>query len=173
MIIKRKLISHILILFIISFTHKSLAGVSIQTLDSWRIESYTPDHLMVRKPSEKSDSYLAFEMSRPFCICKALTFVRYETNEFKDDQEIDGQIVFNFMRPKKVTFKVKVAEEDWYVLGIKNFPTIRSADILDIKSDYFKDRFDIRGLDYVMDQSKAMCESFIEYEYVEAKEIDA
>ena len=172
MIIRRKLISLSLILLIISFTHKSLAGVSIQTLDSWRIESYTPDNLMVRKSSEKSDSYLAFEMSRPFCICQALTFVRYEQNEFKDDQEIEGQIVFNLMRPKKVTFKVRVAEEDWYVLNIKNFPTIRSVEILDIKSEYFKDRFDIRGLDNVMDQSKAMCKSFIEYEYVEAKEID-
>ena len=172
MIINRKLITHILVLLIISFSQKSLTEISIQTLDSWRIESYSSDNLMVRKPSEKSDSYLAFEMSRPFCICEALTFVRYEQNEFKDKQEIEGQVVFNFMRPKKVTFKVRIADEDWYVLGIKNFPTIRGADIIDIKSEHFKDRFDIRGLDNVMKQSKAMCESFVEYEFVEAKEID-
>ncbi len=172
MTIKRKEINHILIILFLLFTNQSLAEVSIQTLDSWKIESYSPDSLMVRKPSEKSDSYLAFEMSRPFCICEALTFVRYEQNEFKDKQEIEGQIVFNFIRPKKVTFKVRLAEEDWYVLGIKNFPTIRGADILDIKSEFFKDRFDIRGLDNVMDQSKSMCESFIEYEFPSAKELD-
>ena len=67
---------------------------------------------------------------------------------------------------------MKVADHDWYVLGIKQFPTIRDADILDIKSEYFKDRYDIRGLDHVMAQSKTMCESFFEYQQVKAKEID-
>ena len=157
---------------LILFSTHSLADIRIQTLDSWNIESYTADNLMVRKLSEKTDSYLAFEMSRPFCICEDLAFVRYESNEFKKNQEFEGQLVFNLMRPKKVTFVVKVADHDWYVLGIKQFPTIRDADILDIKSEYFKDRYDIRGLDHVMAQSKTMCESFIEYQQVKAKEID-
>ena len=145
--------------------------VRIQTLDSWKIESYSPDSLMVRKGAEESDSYLAIEVSRPFCICENLAIVRYEENNFKDKQEIEGTLSFNFLRSKRVTFKVNHADKDWYVLGLVDFPSIRNAEHLSIESDYFKDSYVITGLNHVMKQSTKMCESYIEYERVEPKEI--
>ena len=54
----------ILNLIILSlFSTHFLAEVSIQTLDSWNIESYSPDSLMVRKVAEDTDSYLAIVVS--------------------------------------------------------------------------------------------------------------
>ncbi len=159
-------------LVIILFTSQVFSGVSIQTLDSWTIESYTPDALMVRKDSELNDNYLAFEMSRPFCICEDLSFIIYQENEFKDKQEIEGKLSFNFLRSKNVTYKVYHADRDWFVLRLKNFPSIRGAEHLQIESPHFKDSYVITGLENVMEQSKKMCESFIEYQHVEAKEID-
>ena len=147
------------------------SNVRIQTLDSWKIESYTPDALMVRKDSELNDNYLAFEMSRPFCICEDLSFIMYQENEFKDKQEIEGKLSFNFLRSKKVTYKVYHADRDWFVLRLKNFPSIRKAEHLEIESPHFKDSYVITGLQHAMEQSKNMCESFIEYEHVEPKEI--
>ena len=73
------------------FTSLAFSDVRIQTLDSWNIESYTPDSLMIRKESEKSDNYLAFEMNRPFCICEDLSFIIYENNDLKPKQEIEGK----------------------------------------------------------------------------------
>ena len=148
------------------------SNVRIQTLDSWTIQSYTPDALMVRKDSEHNDNYLAFQMSRPFCICEDLSFIIYEENELKPKQEIEGKLSFNFLRSKKVTYKVHHADRDWFVLRLKNFPSIRGAEYLEIESPHFKDSYVITGLEQVMEQSKKICESYIEYEQVEAKEID-
>ena len=164
-----KALIHLIILSLFS-TH-FLAEVSIQTLDSWNIESYSPDSLMVRKVAEDTDSYLAIEVSRPFCICENLVIVRHGHHEFKDKQEIEGSLSFNFLRSKKVTYQVYHADRDWYVLRLKNFPSIRKAEHLEIESPHFKDSFVITGLEQVMEQSKDMCESFIEYEHVEPKEI--
>jgi hypothetical protein len=111
-------------------------------------------------------------MSRPFCICEDLSFIIYQDNEFKDKQEIEGKLSFNFLRSKKVTYKVYHADRDWFVLRLKNFPSIRGAEHLEIESPHFKDSYVITGLEQVMEQSKNMCESFIEYQQVEAKEID-
>ena len=154
------------------FTSQVFSNVSIQTLDSWTIQSYTPDALMVRKDSEHNDNYLAFEMSRPFCICEDLSFIIYEDNDLKPKQEIEGKLSFNFLRSKNVTYKVHHADRDWFVLRLKNFPSIRGADHLEIESPLFKDSYVITGLEQVMEQSKKMCESYIEYQHVEAKEID-
>ena len=148
------------------------SNVSIQTLDSWTIESYTPDALMVRKDSELNDNYLAFEMSRPFCICEDLSFIIYQDNEFKDKQEIEGSLSFNFLRSKRVTFKVQHADKDWFIMGIKHFPSIRGADHLTVHvGDYFKDSYVLTGLDHVMKQSTKMCESLYPYQHAEPKEI--
>ena len=110
-------------------------------------------------------------MSRPFCICEDLSFIIYQDNEFKDEQEIEGKLSFNFLRSKNVTYKVYHADRDWFVLRLKNFPSIRKAEHLEIESPHFKDSFVITGLQHAMEQSKNMCESFIEYEHVEPKEI--
>ena len=158
-------------IIVLLFTSQVFSNINIQTLDSWTIQSYTPDALMVRKDSELNDNYLAFEMSRPFCICEDLSFIIYQDNEFKDEQEIEGKLSFNFLRSKKVTYKVYHADRDWFVLRLKNFPSIRKAEHLEIESPHFKDSFVITGLEQVMEQSKNMCESFIEYEHVEPKEI--
>ncbi len=159
-------------IIVLLFTSQVFSNINIQTLDSWTIQSYTPDALMVRKDSELNDNYLAFEMSRPFCICEDLSFIIYQDNEFKDKQEIEGKLSFNFLRSKKVTYKVYHADRDWFVLRLKNFPSIRGAEHLEIESPHFKDSYVITGLEQVMEQSKNMCESFIEYQQVEAKEID-
>ena len=153
------------------FSTYSLADVSIQTLDSWNIESYSPDSLMVRKVSEDSDSYLAISVARPFCICEELSIVRYEDNQFKEKDLIEGKLSFNFLRSKSVNFKVKHADKDWYILGLVNFPSIRGAEHLSIESEYFKDSYVITGLDHVMQQSTKMCESLYPYEHVKPEEI--
>lgn len=144
-----------------------IAEVRIQTLDSWKIESYSPDSLMVTKSSESKDNYLAFEMSRPFCICEQLSFVMYEENEFTNKELIEGKLSFNFLRTKNVTYKIEHAQQGLFVLGLKNFPSIRNTEHLSIKSEHFEDEFVITGLSEVMQQSKDMCQSYIEYEYVE------
>ena len=157
---------------LILFSTHSLAEVSIQTLDSWNIESYSPDSLMVRKVAEDTDSYLAIEVSRPFCICENLVIVRHGHHDFEDKQEIEGSLSFNFLRSKKVTFKVQHADKDWFIMGIKHFPSIRGADHLTVHvGDYFKDSYVLTGLDHVMKQSTKMCESLYPYEHVEPKEI--
>ena len=124
------------------------------------------------KQSENNDNYLAFEMNRPFCICKQLSFVIYEDNKFEESQLVEGRLSFNFQSTKKVTYKIMHAEKDWYVLGLESFPSIRNAENIEIESSHFKDSFVITGLEEVMEQSKKMCESYIEYEYAEAQEID-
>ena len=152
-------------------TWQVFAEVRIQTLDSWQIQSFSPDALLVRKGSEITDSYLAIEVSRPFCICENLSIVRYEDNDLKEDQEIEGKLSFNFLRSKRVTYRVKHADKDWYVLSLVDFPSIRNTEHLSIESEFFKDSYVITGLDHVMKQSTKMCESFIEYERIEPKEI--
>ena len=170
--LKYTLLKLLMLFVIVIFSNNSLGAVRIQTLDSWNIESFTPDALMIRKESEKSDNYLAFEMNRPFCICEDLSFIIYEENDLKPKQEIEGKLSFNFLRSKNVTYKVHHADRDWFVLRLKNFPSIREADHLEIESPHFKDSYVITGLEQVMEQSKKMCESYIEYQHVEAKEID-
>jgi len=154
------------------FSTYSVAEVSIQTLDSWNIESYSPDSLMVRKVAEDTDSYLAIEVSRPFCICENLVIVRHGHHDFEDKQEIEGSLSFNFLRSKRVTFKVQHADKDWFIMGIKHFPSIRGADHLTVHvGDYFKDSYVLTGLDHVMKQSTKMCESLYPYQHAEPKEI--
>jgi len=127
---------------------------------------------MVRKVAEDTDSYLAIEVSRPFCICENLVIVRHGHHDFEDKQEIEGSLSFNFLRSKRVTFKVQHADKDWFIMGIKHFPSIRGADHLTVHvGDYFKDSYVLTGLDHVMKQSTKMCESLYPYQHAEPKEI--
>ena len=101
MTIKKNILRPALILAFILFANKSLGEVRIQTLDSWNIESYSPDALMVRKSSEHKNNYLAFEMNRPFCICSEVSFVMYEDNDFKSKQKMRFSD-FLLFRPSKI-----------------------------------------------------------------------
>ena len=170
MIVKRKLISHILVLLIISFSQNSLAEISIQTLDSWRIESYSSDNLMVRKPSEKSDSYLAFEMSRPFCICTdPLITTPIANSTYNKGDKIKATMSIDNYKPVDIIFEVVTFLNDTeFLLRPKFYPSLRYANIIKIKFEHNVPLDDIlfntKGMTNAMKQSEKICLSIFELE---------
>ncbi|MFL2697627.1 MAG: hypothetical protein ACJ0F4_00325 [Gammaproteobacteria bacterium] len=157
------------ILILLSFNLE--AEIQMQTLDSFEIQSLDADALVVSKVSESTDSHLSFLMSRPFCICNDLTFAILNTDtEIKEGDSLQGKMVID-LRAKPVTFSVEHKTDTLLLLTVQSFPSIRESSVIEIKTNFIEESYLTKGLKNVMEQSKKICESFIEYEQAEPKEI--
>ena len=157
--------------------------IDIRTIDAFKIKNLGSDRLIITKDSDNPDSLAGFYflMERPYCLCEEVSFVL--SNSSKEgfirpvaDSYFEGRMRVDFKRPKKITYRVKVADtsEDWNIISPKGpFPSIRNAEIVEITTPYGIERFILEGFKDVMRQATKICESFIPYEDegVEAKEV--
>ncbi len=157
--------------------------IDIRTIDAFKIKNLGSDRLIITKDSENPDSIAGFYflMERPYCLCEEVSFVLGNSSKEDfirpvEDSYFEGRMRVDFKRPKKITYRVKVADasEDWNIISPKGpFPSIRNAEIVEITTPYGIERFILEGFKDVMRQATKMCESFIPYEDegVEAKEV--
>jgi hypothetical protein len=77
-------------------------------------------------------------------------------------------------KSKQVKFKVflAVADKTTNIIKPKHFPSIREAKFIEIDTVYGNSRFIMEGFKEAMKQATKMCESFIPYITLEAKEMD-
>ena len=171
----------IILLFTVFFVATSTqAEVEILTIDSFMINSMGEDSLMVTKRDDDSgDNGFFFLMDRPFCICESVTFVQ-QTPDLKDFVRPEqgtyfyGTMKIDHKKSKEVKFKVflAVADKTTNVIEPMHFPSIREAKFIEIDTVYGQSRFIMEGFQEAMKQATKICESFIPYKRVEAKEME-
>ena len=157
------------------------ADIDLRTIDSFRINNLGPHSLMVSKESDTPDSNAGFFfiMDRPHCICERVTFVLHtpESDGFirpEEDTSTIGTMRVDFKKARKIEFEVFLARPNkkTNLIQPQNFPSIRNAKFIEINTVYGKDRFILEGFKDAMKQATKICESFIPYKRVEAKEMD-
>ena len=171
----------IVLLFTVFFAASSLAEVDILTIDSFFINSMGENSLMVTKKDNtaQGDNGFFFLMERPFCVCERVTFVQ-QTPKRKDferpeeDSYFFGSMKIDHKKSKEVRYRVILATPDKSTNLIEplHFPSIREAKFIEIDTVYGKSRFIMEGFKEAMKQATKICESFIPYKRVEAKEMD-
>ena len=173
------ILTKLIILFLTgALTGFSQAGISLTTIDSFRISNMGSHSLMVSKKSATPDSQAVFffQMERPFCLCEQPSFILGNPNlpGFErplEDSFTKGIFRYNLGRSTAVEFNVYLArpEQETNVIIPINFPSLRNLKVLDIETVYGKERFLLDGFSNVMKQSESMCQSFIPYEDEEVK----
>jgi len=171
----------IVLLFTGFFAASSLAEVDLLTIDSFFINSMGENSLMVTKKDDtaQGDNGFFFLMERPFCVCERVTFVqqtpqREDFKRPKEDSYFFGSMKIDHKKPKNVRYKVILAmpEKSTNLIEPLHFPSIREAKFMEINTVYGKSRFNMDGFSEAMKQATKICESFIPYKKVEAKEMD-
>jgi len=173
-IYKHTIITKLVILFLTGvLTSLSQAGVSLTTIDSFRINNIGSHSLMISKKSDTPDSqaFFSFLMHRPFCLCEAPSFVLDTPDSVGferplEDSYIKGLLTYDLERIQEVEFSIYLARPNRgnNVIRPINFPSLREVKVLDIETVYGNDRFSLKGFSNVMKQSSNMCQSFIPYE---------
>ena len=157
-----------------------IAEIEILTIDSFMINSMGENSLMVTKRDDVTgDNGFFFLMDRPFCVCESVTFVQ-QTPDLKDCERPEqgtyfyGTMKIDHKKSKEVKFKVFLAvpNKTTNVIEPMHFPSIREAKFVEIDTVYGKSRFIMEGFQDAMKQATKICESFIPYKKVEAKEMD-
>mgnify|MGYP006103844791 CR=1 FL=1 len=169
------------LIFLITFMPIS-ADIDLTTIDSFRINNLGSHSLMVSKESDTPDSNAGFFfiMDRPHCICERVTFVLHtpESNGFirpEEDTSTIGTMRVDFKKAQEIEFEVFLARPNkkTNLIQPQNFPSIREAKFIEIKTVYGKERFILSGFKDVMRQATEMCKSFIPYleEEVESQDM--
>ena len=171
----------IVLVFTVFFAASSLAEIDILTIDSFMINSMGENSLMVTKKDDtaQGDNGFFFLMERPFCVCERVTFVQQtpKRDDFerpKEDSYFFGSMKIDHKKSKEVRFRVFLAmpEKSTNLIEPLHFPSIRDAKFMEIDTVYGKSRFIMEGFPEAMKQATKICESFIPYKKVEAKEMD-
>ena len=92
----------------------------------------------------------------------------------KEDSHFFGSKKIDHKKSKEVRYRVILATPDKSTNLIEplHFPSIREAKFIEIDTVYGKSRFIMEGFKEAMKQATKICESFIPYKRVEAKEMD-
>ena len=170
----------LLVLPFFLYINNLIAEIEILTIDSFMINSMGEDSLMVTKRDDATgDNGFFFLMERPFCVCERVTFVQQtpKRDDFerpKEDSYFFGSMKIDHKKSKEVRFRVFLAmpEKSTNLIEPLHFPSIRDAKFMEIDTVYGKSRFIMEGFPEAMKQATKICESFIPYKKVEAKEMD-
>ena len=166
------------LLFFSLLSSHSQAEVEIMTIDGFKISNMGAHGLMVSKRAENSKGIFSFLMHRPYCICENPSFVVGSPEEEErpaEDSYTTGSMRIDFKKPKEIEYLVYLArpEAEHNVIIPKGaFPSVRHAKVLEIDTVYGKSRFIMAGFKDAMKQATKICESFIPYKRVEAKEME-
>ena len=149
------------------------ADIELRTIDNWGISSWGNETLVMQKTSDNHQSNFYIEMDRPFCICTdpIITTPSGETN-YNIGDRIEAVITVDDYKPKKVVFDVKnIFDDGTYLLKPKYYPSLRYAEIIEIKfaqnvaiDDML---FNTKGMRNAMKQSERIC--FSEYPLSESE----
>ena len=177
--VKKILMKLLFTILIYSLPSLLFSSIDITTIDAYKIINLGEHRLLISKFSEnpESNNGFIFQMRRPYCLCEEPTFVLYspDRDNFKrpkEDSRIKGKLRIDFNKFKEIDLEVFLAspETSQNILALRgNFPSLRSAKVLEIETIYGKDKFVIDGFEDVMKQAAKICESFIPYEYIEPK----
>jgi hypothetical protein len=153
------------------------ADVEIMTIDGYKISNFGPHGLMISKRAENSKGIFSFMMHRPYCICENPSFVVGSPEEERpaENSYTTGSMRIDFKKSKEIEYLVYLArpESEHNVIIPKGaFPSVRHAKVLEIDTVYGKSRFIMEGFKDAMKQATKICETYIPYIKVEAKEMD-
>ena len=148
------------------------AGVDLTTIDNFNIFSTSEHDLIVSKPGHKDRvNFIAFRMERPFCICANPVISLGSNKEMEKGLKVKGTITVDMTKPVETLLQVMKQFESGHVLFRPlQFPSLRSSKVVQVITELgTSELFLTKGIDNVMEQSKAMCESDWYYEEVEPK----
>ena len=165
------------LLFFSLLSSHSQAEVEIMTIDGFKISNMGAHGLIVSKRAENSKGIFSFMMHRPYCICENPSFVVGSPEEERpaENSYTTGSMRIDFKKSKEIEYLVYLArpESEHNVIIPKGaFPSVRHAKVLEIDTVYGKSRFIMEGFKDAMKQATKICETYIPYIKVEAKEMD-
>ena len=166
------LIRYLTVLCLIPLSSPLIAEVDITTLDDFNIFSTSPHELIVNKQGQLDrQSFIAFKMTKPFCICANPVISLASDKEVVEGSKIKGTITVDMTKPIKTVLRVlQQFESGHLLLRPLNFPSLRSSRVIKVKTEHgTSETFLTKGIDYAMEQSKSMCESKWFFEDVEPK----
>lgn len=161
------------LIFLLLIPYQSYSAIEITTIDAFKILNLGEHHLMVIKFSESQDSQntFMFQMRRPFCLCEEPSFLFNSPSiaDFdrpKEDSRIQGNLIMDFSKKHDIELEVYLAnpESTQNILALRgNFPSLRTAKVIEIETVYGKDKFVIKGIESAMKQATKICETFVSY----------
>lgn len=155
------------------------ASLELRTIDNWGIWSYSNENLVLQKTSEDKETNLYIEMSRPFCICTDPTIlIPVGDTNYSEGDRVKATMTVDKGKPKEVILKVynilgSGSDRD-YVMKLHYFPSMRDADMINIKfnsaTPFSNIAFNTKGMANAMHQSEKICMSGYDIEQDEMLE---
>ena len=155
------------------------ASLELRTVDNWGIWSYSNENLVLQKTSEDKEINLYIEMSRPFCICTDPTIlIPVGDTNYSEGDRVKATMTVDKGKPKEVILKVynimESGSDSDYVMKLHYFPSMRDADMINIKfnnaTPFSNIAFNTKGMDNAMHQSEKICMSGYDIEEPEMLE---
>ena len=155
------------------------ASLELRTIDNWGIWSYSNENLVLQKTSEDKETNLYIEMSRPFCICTDPTIlIPVGDTNYSEGDRVKATMTVDKGKPKEVILKVynilESGSDRDYVMKLHYFPSMRDADMINIKfnsaTPFSNIAFNTKGMANAMHQSEKICMSSYDIEQDEMLE---
>jgi len=155
------------------------ASLELRTIDNWGIWSYSNENLVLQKTSEDKETNLYIEMSRPFCICTDPTIlIPVGDTNYSEGDRVKATMTVDKGKPKEVILKVynilESGSDRDYVMKLHYFPSMRDADMINIKfnsaTPFSNIAFNTKGMANAMHQSEKICMSGYDIEQDEMLE---
>ena len=155
------------------------ASLELRTVDNWGIWSYSNENLVLQKTSEDAKTNLYIEMARPFCICSDPTIlIPVGDTNYSEGDRVKATMTVNKGKPKDIILKVynimESGSDSDYVMKLHYFPSMRDADMINIKfnstSPFSNIAFNTEGMGNAMHQSEKICMSGYDIEEPEMLE---
>ena len=155
------------------------ASLELRTVDNWGIWSYSNENLVLQKTSEDKETNLYIEMSRPFCICTDPTIlIPVGDTNYSEGDRIKATMTVDKGKSKDVILKVynilESGSDSDYVMKLHYFPSMRDADMINIKfnsaTPFSNIAFNTKGMGNAMHQSEKICMSGYDIEQDEMLE---
>ena len=155
------------------------ASLELRTVDNWGIWSYSNENLVLQKTSEDTKTNLYIEMSRPFCICTDPTIlIPVGDTNYSEGDRVKATMTVDKGKPKEVILKVynilESGSDRDYVMKLHYFPSMRDADMINIKfnsaTPFSNIAFNTKGMANAMNQSEKICMSGYDIEQDEMLE---
>ena len=155
------------------------ASLELRTVDNWGIWSYSNENLVLQKTSEDKETNLYIEMSRPFCICTDPTIlIPVGDTNYSEGDRVKATMTVDKGKPKEIILKVynilESGSDRDYVMKLHYFPSMRDADMINIKfnsaTPFSNIAFNTKGMANAMHQSEKICMSGYDIEQDEMLE---